>query len=199
MVMAADIENEFNPQLAMIIDPLIRKKVVEAWSKGCIKGGWKTIEELRELPFTVATDAKGISLLQHTKAATEGAVALAKIQMEKMQNFPRVDMDVLIAGALLHDINKTLVFERDGENGFRKKEGPFEGGSAFPGVTMTRDVGLPEPIVRIVEYECRNALGRPHNVETIIVHHADMITFDTMHYLKNSGVSSHADQSDTKG
>jgi 23S rRNA maturation-related 3'-5' exoribonuclease YhaM len=30
-------------------------------------------------------------------------------------------MDILVAGALLHDINKVLMFERIGENAFRKK------------------------------------------------------------------------------
>jgi len=190
MVKLADIEGEFNTQLAMIDDPSIRKKVVEAWSKACSEGGWKTIEELRELPFTVATDAKGISLLQHIKAATDGAVALAKIQMENMPDFPRVDMDILIAGALLHDINKILVLERDEKYGFRKKGRPSDEFSPFPGVTVTREAGLPEAIVGLVEYECRNAIGNPNNVEAIIVHHADMTTFDTMHYLKNIGTTS---------
>lgn len=189
MVRTEDIEAEFEVQLMRISDPSIRKKVVEAWSKASQGGGWETIEELRGLPFTVVTDAKGIGLLQHTKAATEGAVALAKIQMENMPTFPRVDMDVLVAGALLHDINKVLVLERDEKNGFRKKDGPSEGTSAFPGVTITRETGLPEGIVGLVEYECRNAIGSPNNVEAILVHHADMTTFDTMNYLNNNGLA----------
>lgn len=189
MVRMEDIEAEFKVQLMRISDPSIRKKVVEAWSKASQGGGWKTIEELRGLPFTVVTDAKGIGLLQHTKAATEGAVALAKIQMENMPTFPRVDMDVLVAGALLHDINKVLVLERDEKNGFRKKGGPSEGTSAFPGVTITREAGLPAGIVGLVEYECRNAIGSPNNVEAILVHHADMTTFDTMNYLNNKGLA----------
>ena len=195
MVTFEDIEAEFESQLARIDDSSIRKKVVAAWSKACLRGGWKSIEELRALPFTVATDAKGISLVQHVKAATEGAVALAKIQAEVLPAFPNVDMNVLVAGALLHDLNKVLVIERDEENGFRKKHLSFEQVRTFPCVQITRDAGLPESIVGIVAYECTNAIGSPHNVEAIVVHHADMTTFDTMNYLNTMGLSNTDDNS----
>jgi hypothetical protein len=194
MIRTQDIEAEFETQLKKIRDPSIRKKVVETWCKASQGGGWETIEELRDLPFTVVTDAKGIGLLQHTKAATEGAVALAKIQMENMPAFPRVDMDVVVAGALLHDINKVLVLERDGKNGFRKKDGPAEETLSFPGVRTAREAGLPDDIVGLIEYECRNAIGNPNNVEAILVHHSDMTTFDTMNFLKTI-----ASQDDTAG
>lgn len=183
MIRTQDIEAEFSAQLELISDLSIREKVIETWCKASQEGGWKSIEELRELPFTVVTDPQGISLLQHTKAATEGAVALAKIQMETISTFPCVDMDILVAGALLHDINKVVMFERDQKKSFRKKEGHSVNTRSFPGIKIARETGLPDDIVRVIEYECRKALGNPPNVEAILIHHADMTTFDTMNFL----------------
>ncbi|MDR3541675.1 MAG: HD domain-containing protein [Desulfosporosinus sp.] len=180
MIRTQDIEAEFNTQLKRISDLSIREKVIETWCKASQEGGWKSIEELRELPFTVVTDPQGISLLQHTKAATEGALALAKIQMETISAFPYVDLDILMAGALLHDINKVVTFERDEKNSFRKKEGPSVNAPAFPGLKIARETGLPDDIIGVIEYECRKAVGNPPNVEAILIHHADMTTFDTM-------------------
>jgi hypothetical protein len=88
MTMKQDIEAEFEVQLKKINDPSVREKVLHTWCKASQIGGWKTIEQLRELPFTVITDSKGISLIQHIKAATEGAIALARIQREKHTYFP---------------------------------------------------------------------------------------------------------------
>jgi hypothetical protein len=183
MITTQDIEMEFEAQLGRISDPSIRMKVAETWRKACRAGGLKTIQELRKLPFTVVADARGISLLQHIKAAAEGAVALAKIQME-MPAFPRVDMDTLVAGALLHDLNKVLLFERDDKGAFRMKVGHTESAPHFPGVEIAYETLLPDDIVGLIEYECGKT-REPNGVEAILVHHADWATFDTINFLNN--------------
>jgi hypothetical protein len=53
---------------------------------------------------------------------------------------------------------------------------------------LTRKTGLPNSIVKIVEYECNGCKGRPGNLETIFVEHADFITFDSMAYLNTSSI-----------
>ncbi len=185
MITMQDIETEFEAQLSKIIDPKLKRKVVETWVKACQEGNWKNIKELKELPFTVATDAKGIGLIQHIKAATEGAIALVKIQKEHIPEFPNVDMDIIVAGALVNDINKVIVFELDEKGKYRKKDSAHEDTSTFPGVVVTRNSGLPDSIVELVEYECKGSKGTPCNIETIFVQHADFVTFDSMNYLNN--------------
>lgn len=185
MISTQDIEAEFEAQLERINDPSIRKKVVDTWVKACQEGGWNTIEELRELPFTLVTDANGASLLQHIKAATEGAVALANIQKTHMSTYPTIDIDILVAGALLGDINKVLIFEQDEKHGFKMKRETSDKAPSFPGVRLANEMDLPEAIVKLIAYQCRNTVGEPNNIEAIIVHHADIITFETMHFLNN--------------
>lgn len=180
MITQRDIETVFGDQLLKIIDPVLKKKVVETWVKACQEGNKKDIIELEKLPFTIATNANGIGLIQHVKAATEGAFALAKIQKENIPEFPDIEIDIVVAGAIVNDINKVIVFELDGNGKYIKKD--F---STFPGVDVTRKTGLPDSVVEIVEYECRGSKGRPNNIETIFVQHADFITFDSMNYLNN--------------
>jgi hypothetical protein len=52
MIRTQDIEAEFSAQLKKISDLSIREKIIETWCKASQEGGWKSIEELRELPFT---------------------------------------------------------------------------------------------------------------------------------------------------
>lgn len=58
--------------------------------------------------------------------------------------------------------------------------------STFPGVEVTCRTGLPDSIVKIVEYECNGSKGRPSNIETIFIQHDDFITFDSMDYLNTT-------------
>ena len=178
MITYQDIETIFGEQLSKIIDPVLRKKVVETWVKACQEGNKKDLQELEKLPFTVATNANGIGLIQHVKAATEGAYALAKIQKKYIPEFPNIEMDIIVAGALVNDINKVIVFGLD-EKGKYIKTDLY----TFPGVEVTRKTGLPDSIVKIVEYECNGCKGRPGNMETVFIEHADFITFDSMDYF----------------
>jgi len=178
MITQQGIETVFREQLSKIIDPVLKKKVVETWVRACQEGDKKDIKELERLPFTIATNANGIGLIQHVKAATEGAFALAKIQKEYIPEFPNIEMDIIVAGALVNDINKVIVFKLDGKGNYIKKDSP-----TFPGLEVTRKTGLPDSIIDIVEYECNGSKGRPRNIETIFIQHADFITFDSMNYL----------------
>ena len=180
MITYQDIEKIFGEQLSKIINPVLRRKIVETWVKACQEGNKKDIKELERLPFTIATNANRIRLIQHVKAATEGAFSLAKIQKEYVPEFPNIEMDIIVAGALVNDINKVIVFELNEKGKFIKKDS-----STFPGVEVTRKTGLPDSIVKIVEYECNGSKGRPSNIETIFIQHADFITFDSMDYLNS--------------
>jgi hypothetical protein len=92
---------------------------------------------------------------------------------------PSVDLDILVAGALLHDINKVAVFERDGRGAFRKKAENYE---VAPGVRLARELGLPSKLVELITYES-GMREDPPNIETILVHHADMPTFAAMDFM----------------
>ena len=70
MIEKKDIEETFTHFLSMIEDEEIKRKVVDAWLLGCKKGGWQSMNELKKMPFTLLTDCKGISFIEHTLAVT---------------------------------------------------------------------------------------------------------------------------------
>ncbi len=177
------IEELFGRQLKKIEDPDLRTKVVDIWVNAAQRGGWKA-NELERIPFTLLTDTKGISLIEHTIAVTEGALGLANSMKESYREMPfEIDFDWLIAGGLLHDVGKLLEIEKT-EGGYRKSYSGKCARHPISGAIMVAQAGLPEEIVNIVACHAKEGEGRPKRVETILIHQTDFATFDPMVMLE---------------
>ena len=99
MVAAKDIEAVFHEQLVGIRNAKLRKQTVQVWVDACRLGNWKNIDAVHAIPFTLLAETRGIGLIQHTLAVTEGAAGLAEAQMDAYEQMPyEIDMDRLIAG-----------------------------------------------------------------------------------------------------
>ena len=172
------IEELFEPLLAEISDADLRGRVVEAWALAAERGGWKP-EDLTEIPFTLLTDTHGIDLIQHTIAVTRGAMGLAEAITESCDPPYEVDMDMLVAGGLLHDVGKLLEIERT-EDGHRKSHWGRCARHPISGAILASELGLPLQIVNMIACHSREGDGRPQRVETVLVHQADFATFNPM-------------------
>jgi len=181
MIEKKDIEEVFSHFLSMIKDEEIKRKVVEAWFLGCKKGGWQTINELQQMPFSLLTDCKGISFIEHTLAVTEGALQLAKVQEKQYSKMPYdIDYDILIAGGLLHDVGKLLEIRKNNENGFMKSYSGKCMRHPISGAILAAEVDLPEEIINVIACHAKEGEGRPQMLETIFVHQADFATFNPL-------------------
>ncbi|MFH1676950.1 MAG: HD domain-containing protein [bacterium] len=181
MITKEDIYSLFKDQLAKIGDPGLRDKVVDVWMTGCRQGGWKSKDDLLNMPFTLLTDTKGVNFIEHTKAVTEGALALAQSQMDNYKKLPyEIDIDRLVAGGILHDVGKLLETEPDGSGGYRKSlKGQFAR-HPISGAILVAEAGLPDEIVNIVACHAKEGEGAPKVIETILIHQADFATFDPL-------------------
>lgn len=181
MISKKDIEELFSVQLLKISDESVRDKVVEAWVIGCKRGGWKSADDLKKMPFTLLTETHGVNFIEHTIAVTEGAIALAQAQMDTYRKLPyKIDMDRLVAGGILHDVGKLLEIESDGSGGWRKS---FSGKCArhpISGAILTAEAGLSEEMVNIVACHAKEGEGRPQVIETILIHQSDFATFNPL-------------------
>ncbi|MBM3322663.1 HDIG domain-containing protein [candidate division WOR-3 bacterium] len=185
MIAAKDIEELFHDQLASIESKETRDKTVKVWVEAARLGGWETIEDLEKMPFTLLTKTHGISLIEHTIAVTEGALALADAQMSAYQAMPyKIDMDRLIAGGLLHDVGKLLETEKDGQGGYRKSRRGMYARHPISGAIVAAQVGMPEEIVNVIACHAKEGEGAPKVVETVLVHQADFATFDPLVMLE---------------
>ncbi len=185
MVQTKDIEAAFHEQLAGISDQELRDMTVQVWVDACEQGNWDSIEEVKKIPFTLLTPSRGIGLIEHTIAVTEGAAGLAEAQIDACDKLPyQIDMDLLIAGGLLHDVGKLLEIEKDPEAGFCRSRSGRCARHPISGAILAAKAGLPDEVINIVACHAKEGEGRPQVVETVLVHQADFATFDPLVMLE---------------
>ena len=187
MIAKVDIENLFSAQLARISSQELRDQVLEAWVEGCKRGGWESVDELNEMPFTLVTDTRGVSFIEHTIAVTEGALALGKAQMDAYREVPyKIDFDRLVAGGLLHDVGKLVEIEKDGAGGHRRSRNGFCARHPISGAILAAMAGVDDEIVNTVACHAKEGDGAPQVVETVLIHQADFATFNPLVMLKEA-------------
>lgn len=185
MIQKQNIGKLFEGLLSQISDNELRSKVADVWVKASERGGWKTVEEIKNIPFTLLTDSRGINLIEHTIAVTEGALGLGKAQMKNYAKPSyKINFDRLIAGGLLHDVGKLLEIESDGKGGYRKSRSGRCTRHPISGAILSAEAGLPDEIVNIVACHAKEGEGRPQTVETVLIHQADFSTFNPLVMLQ---------------
>ncbi|MBN2383764.1 HD domain-containing protein [bacterium] len=185
MITKLDIEQVFAEQLKLVSDHDLRDKTVMLWVDMCAKGGWRSLTELEAMPFTLLTNARGISFLEHTIAVTEGAYALGKAMQKAYKKMPyTIDFDRLVVGGLLHDIGKLVEIESDGQGGYRKS---FYGRCTrhpISGAIEAGQAGFGHEILNIIACHAKEGENRPQVIETVLIHQADFATFDPLTMLE---------------
>lgn len=186
--MKEKIKKLFHKQLEKINDLNLRKKVIEIWAKAAELGDWQP-NELEKIPFTLLTETKGINLIEHTIAVTEGAIGLALSMKNNYKNMPyEINLDWLVTGGLLHDVGKLLEIERTEDGTFQKS---FHGKCArhpISGAVLVAQSGLPDEIINMVACHSKEGEGRPQRIETVLIHQSDFATFNPMVMLEKGSL-----------
>jgi putative nucleotidyltransferase with HDIG domain len=166
------------PELMWIRDEELREKTANTWELALSKSVL-TPEDLQKIPFTLLAgpDMK-VSFMAHKRCV----VHVAKESGEKMNSFfageLQVDMDVLIAGAILADVGKLLEYELDKEGkSFQGKYGKYLR-HPFSGVSLAEQCGVPPAVCHIIATHAGEGDMVKRTVEAYVVHHADFMTFE---------------------
>ncbi len=187
MISDQDIRGLFGSVLERIGAAPLREQVVKAWVLGCERGGWTTVDQLRNMPFTLLTKTHGIGFVQHTLAVTEGAYGLAKAQEAAYGGklpYP-VNYDRLLAGGLLHDVGKLLETEPDGAGGYRKSRRGACLRHPISGTALAVEAGIrDETVLNTIACHAKEGEGAPKCLETVLIHQADFATFDPLVLLE---------------
>jgi putative nucleotidyltransferase with HDIG domain len=181
MIDRHDIEGALASALELIEDQELRNKVVDAWMLALSEGGWRTMDELCAMPFTLLADTCGVSFIEHTLAVTKGAVGLARAQLETYAKMPyAINMDRLVAGSILHDVGKLLEIGRQPDGSFAKTKSGKLARHPISGAIIAARAGLPLEVINVVACHAREGEGAPQVIETVLVHRADFVTFDPL-------------------
>lgn len=167
---------EYFEELKWIESEKLREKVLDCWEEA-IKRSTFEVDDLNDIPFTLLIEKASFSLLTHTKAVTRTALSIAMAMKEVYGDLIGINMDYLIAGALLHDVGKVLEYEKlnnkvqKGTSGKRLRH-------PVSGAALAYSLGLPEVVVHIIAAHSKEGDYTQRTVEAIIVHHADFVNFE---------------------
>jgi putative nucleotidyltransferase with HDIG domain len=159
------------PLVDQIKDKKLRKGVLDVWVKAWEESEW---EDLADCPFSVALKVKleECSLIQHTNCVTATALAMAA-NTRDILGIP-VNDDLVLAGALLHDVCKVV------ENAPEFKHSTIGKNlvHGMYGVHLALNAGLPIEIAHIISSHTPQVSQVPNIVEGILLSYADMAAVD---------------------
>jgi putative nucleotidyltransferase with HDIG domain len=167
MVDKSDIEKIFYKEIQWIKDKNIKEKVVNVWQKAAERGNWKSLDDA---PFTLLIEDSG-KLTDHTKRITNLAKAVYDLRKEK------INLDYLIAGALLHDVGKLLEYVEE-KGSYVKGEFGKKFRHPVSGALLAKELGLPDEIVLIIYAHSHEGDKIKRSPEAVIVNHCDFIDFE---------------------
>lgn len=163
------------PELEWIQDPHLRKKVEKTWEIA-LERSVLTIEDLNIIPFTLMVPNLKVSFMEHKRSVVHIArEAGLKIREFYGDELP-VDMDVLIAGAILADVGKLLEYEMKDGKAVQGKYGKYLR-HPFSGVSLAEECGVPPEVCHIIAAHAGEGDMVRRSTEAYIVHHADFMTF----------------------
>jgi putative nucleotidyltransferase with HDIG domain len=165
------------PEIQEIKSKDLRDKVVEAWALALDKSGLQRVEDIPPTGVPGSSPLKRHTQADHMRATATIAMGIAD-GLEKVMGPTRIDRDILIAGAICHDLGKT--YEFSAENQARWRKDPAAAGNpairhpAY-GVYIGLTVGLPEAVVHAIGYHSTGAEGETvvRSLENHIVTDAD--------------------------
>jgi putative nucleotidyltransferase with HDIG domain len=169
--------DELWPELEWIRDRDLRQKTGKTWELALQKSVL-TPEDLNRIPFTLLAgpDLK-VSFMDHKRAVVHIARECGLKFNEFFKEELPVNMDVLIAGAILADVGKLLEYELD-EKGkcIQGKYGEYLR-HPFSGVSLAEQCGVPPDVCHIIAAHATEGDLVNRSTEACIVHHADFMTF----------------------
>ena len=165
------------PELEWIANMELRLATAKVWERALDKSVL-TPDDLNRIPFTLlcGPDLK-VTFMDHKRSV----VHIARDSGNKMNEFYGtelpVDIDVLIAGAILADVGKLLEYVLD-ENG-KAVQGSYGKylRHPFSGVSLAESCGVPPEVCHIIAAHAGEGNMVKRSTEAFIVHHADFMTF----------------------
>ena len=137
------------PELDDVEDDDLRERVVEAWTLGLERGGWRDVEDI---PY--AWNIHEVSNAEHVRGVARIARETAREQRAFHGADP--DLDVVLAAALLHDVGKCYEYVDHVDDEVLADPDPTYAGEEVPhslsGYALAHEVGCPLVVQRAIPH-----------------------------------------------
>jgi 7,8-dihydroneopterin 2',3'-cyclic phosphate phosphodiesterase len=172
------------PEIRQIGDRGLRNMVARVWVRALEAHAWEDVDRIPMSPGGPEKLEK-YTLIDHTRCVTKTAIDLARNLVEI--HHLAVDMDAVIAGAVLHDVGKAVISRKEGERFVVSDEGR-KLTHIMLGSAMAMEEGIPLDIVHTifahtVPYVTFKQSVPPQTIEALIVHYADFGSGDPIFFV----------------
>jgi putative nucleotidyltransferase with HDIG domain len=163
------------PELEWITDPDLRQAVTQTWARA-LELSPLTADDLQTIPFTLLVPDCPVTFMAHKRCVVHIARRAAEAMREFLGGALPVDMDTVIAGAILADVGKLLEYEKAGGKTIQSQRGRLLR-HPFTGVALALEAGVPDRVCHIIAAHADEGDLVQRSTEATIVHHADFMSF----------------------
>ena len=163
------------PELEWIRDRNLRDKVAATWVRA-FELSPLSPEDLDRIPFTLLIPNCPATFMEHKRCVVHIARRSAEAMQEHLGRSLTIDIDAVIAGAILADVGKLLEYENDGGSTRQSERGELLR-HPFTGVALAMECGVPDAVCHIIAAHAAEGDLVKRTTEAIIVHHADFMSY----------------------
>lgn len=167
---------EIWPEINWIENTGLKDKVIKCWVYA-IENSVLSADDLNTIPFSLLLKDCKISFMNHKRTCVQLSVEIAKIMKKNFEDQIKIDMDILIAGAILIDVGKLMEYELNNNKLTTSRSGKLIR-HPFSGTAIADRFDLPPEVQHIIATHSKEGDLGHRTVESIIVHHADFVSFD---------------------
>ena len=163
------------PELEWIESAELRESVEKTWVRA-LELSPLTADDLERIPFTLLVPNCPSTFMEHKRCVVHIARKSAEAMQEFLGKALAIDMDTVIAGAILADVGKLLEYEKvDGESRQSVRGKLLR--HPFTGVALAMECGVPDGVCHIIAAHAGEGELVKRTTEAIIVHHADFMSY----------------------
>ena len=165
------------PELEWINNETLREQTAKTWELA-FERSVLTPGDLNRIPFTLLVGpGLKVTFMDHKRSVVHIARDAGQKINDMYHGELTVDMDVLIAGAILADVGKLLEYELDDNgNAIQGNYGKYVR-HPFSGVSLAEEAGVPPEVCHIIAAHAGEGNMVKRTTEAYVVHHADFMTF----------------------
>lgn len=164
------------PELEWIAHPQLREQVTRTWELAFERSPLPP-EELERIPFTLLIPDCPATFMEHKRCVVHIARRSAEAMNEFLGRSLSIDLDVVIAGAILADVGKVLEYETVGGVAVQSTRGKALR-HPFTGVAVAMECGVPDEVCHVIATHAAEGNLVTRSTEAWIVHHADFMSFE---------------------
>ncbi len=164
------------PELAWIHDHTLRERVGQTWIAAFEHSPLEP-HDLDKIPFTLLIPGCPVTFMEHKRCVVHIARRSAEAMQEFLGRALPIDLDTVIAGAILADVGKLLEYEMVEGKAVQSARGKSLR-HPFTGVHLALGCGVPDAVCHIVATHAAEGNLVRRSTEAWIVHHADFMSYE---------------------